>query len=147
AAVGTWYTRILEGLADHLGFSLETPFRDLTEEQQQAVLYGTGDTVLQRRFTNQCGRTQHYDTKYEGVVKNVPRRFKETDSDYVRTEIEKYMAHIPRAARKGKRLRPEALGVLIDNRDVTTVTHLSSVDALEWADHLASDATPLDNRG
>ena len=146
AAVGTWYTRILEGLADYLGFSMDTPVRDLSEDQLQAVLLGTGDTTIRMRFTNQYGRTQAYDTKYEGVVNNLQRRYRETDSDYVRNEIEKYMASIPCPTCKGKRLRPEALGVLVDGNDITSVTDLSIAEALAWADHLASQDTPLSTR-
>ncbi len=145
-AVGTWYTRMLEGVADHLGFSIDDPVRELTEEQLNAVLYGTGETVLALKFTNQYGRTQHYDTKFEGVINNLQRRYKETDSDWVRGEIEKYMASIPCSACKGKRLRPEALAVLIDERTISDVTGLSIVEARAWADHLASPGTPLNAR-
>ncbi len=146
AAVGTWYMRIIEGLADHLGFDINTPVRDLTDDQVSAVLHGTGDTPISVRFTNQYGRTQVYETKYEGVVNNLQRRYRETDSDYVRNEIEKYMASIPCAACKGKRLRPEALAVLVDGRDITTVTDLSIADAITWADHIAGPETPFSSR-
>ncbi len=117
AASGTWYLRSLEGLADDDGLlarnarSANSP----RKSSQRAALRHRRH-VHQLRFTNQYGRTQHYDTKYEGVVNNLERRFKETESDYVRTEIEKYMAPIPCPACRGKRLRPEALGVLIDRR-------------------------------
>jgi excinuclease ABC subunit A len=146
AAVGTWYMRILEGLAEYMGFSVDTPVRDLVEEHLDAVLNGTGDTVIKMRFTNQYGRTQSYETKYEGVLNNLQRRYRETDSDYVRNEIEKYMASIPCGACKGKRLRPEALGVLIDGRDITSVTDLSIAEAHTWALALSGDDTPLSTR-
>ena len=146
AAVGTWYTRILEGVAAHFGFSMDTPVKDLSEDQLQSILYGTGDKVLELRYTNQYGRTQHYDTKYEGVVNNLQRRFRETDSDHVRAEIEKYMAAIPCSGCKGKRLRPEALSVFVDGRDISSVTSLPITDCLAWGDELAGDATPLSSR-
>jgi len=146
AAVGTWYTRQIEAVAVTHGFTLDQPIRDLTEEQLNAILYGTGERVLEMKFTNQYGRTQAYDTKFEGVVNNLQRRYKESDSDWVRTEIEKYMASIPCAACKGLRLRPEALSVLIDGKSIANVTGLSIVDARRWADGLAGPETPLNQR-
>ncbi|MFN0145985.1 MAG: excinuclease ABC subunit UvrA, partial [Dehalococcoidia bacterium] len=146
ASVAGWYMRMLEGAAEHMGFDADTPIRDLSEEQLQAVLFGTGDKVLPLRFTNQYGRTQVYDSKFEGVVTNLERRYKETDSDWVRGEIEKYMASIPCAVCKGKRLRPEALGVKIDGKAVTEVTGLSIKAAREWADQIAGADTPLSTR-
>jgi len=145
-SVAGWYLRMLEGCAEYMGFSSDTPIRELSEEQVHAVLYGTGDRVLPLRFTNQYGRTQVYESKYEGVVNNLDRRYRETDSDYIRTEIEKYMAAIPCAVCKGRRLRPEALSVLIDGRSVAEVTNLSIVRARAWADGLASPETPLSQR-
>jgi excinuclease ABC subunit A len=146
ASVAGWYMRMLEGVAEHMGFSPDTPVRELTEEQVHAIFYGTGDRVLALRFTNQYGRTQVYDSKFEGVVTNLERRYKETDSDWVRGEIEKYMASIPCAVCGGKRLRPEALGVKIDGKSVTDVTGLSISAARAWADNLAGPATPFSQR-
>ncbi len=146
ASVAGWYTRMLEGCAEYMGFSPDTPIKELTEKQVDALLYGTGDKVLPLRFTNQYGRTQVYDSKFEGVVVNLERRYKDTDSDYVRAEIEKYMASIPCAVCKGRRLRPEALGVQIDGKAVTDVTNLSIVKARQWADGLAAEDTPLSTR-
>ncbi|MCC7364508.1 MAG: excinuclease ABC subunit UvrA [Dehalococcoidia bacterium] len=146
AAVAGWYMRMLEGAAEALGFSVAVPVRDLTEPQLDAVLYGTGDRVLQLRFTNQYGRTQVYDSKFEGVVTNLQRRYKETDSDHIRQEIEKYMATIPCAQCKGRRLRPEARSVLIDGKSIAEVTNLSIVKALHWAQHLSGPETPLNQR-
>ena len=145
-AVAGWYMRMLEGAAEALGFSVHQPVRELTEEQLHALLHGTGERVLQLKFTNQYGRTQVYDSKFEGVVTNLQRRYKETDSDYIRQEIEKYMAAIPCAVCRGKRLRPEALGVLIDGKSISEVTNLSIVRALAWADHLAGAESPLNPR-
>ena len=146
AAVGTWYTRQIEAVALAHGFTLDQPIRDLTEAQLNTILYGTGESVLEMKFTNQYGRTQAYDTKFEGVVNNLQRRYKESDSDYVRNEIEKYMASIPCAGCNGRRLRAEALSVLIDSKSIAEVTGLSIVDARRWADHLAGPDTPLNQR-
>ncbi len=145
-SVAGWYMRQLEGVAEALEFSVDQPVRELTPEQLDAVLYGTGDRLLHLRFTNQYGRTQVYDTRFEGVVNNLDRRYKETDSDYIRTDIEKYMAAIPCVVCKGRRLRPEALSVLIDGRSIVEVTNLGISAARTWAETLASPATPLNSR-
>ena len=145
-AVAGWYMRMLEAAAEELGFSVDQPVSELTEEQLNAVLYGTGDRKLRLRFTNQYGRTSVYESKFEGVVTNLQRRYRETDSDYVRQDIERYMATIPCAACKGKRLRPEALSVLIDGQSISEVTSLSIVKALEWVDRLSGPDTPLNAR-
>jgi excinuclease ABC subunit A len=142
-SVATWYLRQLEAVADAFGFTANTPMRELTEEQLNAILFGTGDRTLSLRFTNQYGRTQTYDTKFEGVVRNLERRYKETDSEHVRADIEKYMGAIPCPACKGRRLRPEALSVLIDGKSISEVTGLSIVEARRWADGLAGHETPL----
>ncbi len=145
-SVAGWYMRQLEGAAEATGFSVDQPVRDLSEEQLNAVLYGTGERLLRLHYTNQYGRTQVYDTKFEGVVTNLQRRYRETDSDWVRGEIEKYMASIPCAVCKGQRLRPEALAVRIDGDSIVKVTDLSIADARRWADNLAGPDTPLNER-
>lgn len=145
-SVAGWYMRQLEAVAEDQGFSVNQPVNELTEQQLHAVLYGTGDRLLRLRFTNQYGRTQTYDTKYEGVVKNLQRRYKETDSDYVRTEIEKYMGSVPCPECNGLRLRKEARSVLIDGKPIVEVTNLSITAARQWFDRLAGPDTPLSPR-
>ncbi len=146
-AVSAWYLRLLEAVGRELGFSIHQPVRELTEEQLNAVLYGTGDRLLRLRFTNEYGRTQYYHARWEGVVNNLQRRYRETDSDYVRSEIEKYMASIPCSACQGQRLRPEALSVYIDGRSIIDVTRMSIAEARRWFERLASpETTPLTPR-
>ncbi len=145
-SVAGWYMRQIEAVAEDQGFSSSQPISELSDEQLHAVLYGTGDRLLRLRFTNQYGRTQTYDTKFEGVVKNLQRRYKETDSDYIRTDIEKYMGAIPCPECKGLRLRKEARSVLIDGRPIVEVTNLSITAARQWFDRLAGPDTPLNQR-
>ncbi len=145
-SVAGWYMRQLEAVAEYMGFSVDEPVKNLEQKQLDAVLFGTGEEKLPLRFTNQYGRTQTYDTKFEGVVTNLARRYKETDSDYVRTDIEKYMAAIPCAACKGRRLRAEALSVLIDGKSIVDVTGGGISATKTWADHLAGPETPLNRR-
>jgi excinuclease ABC subunit A len=145
-SVAGWYLRQLEAVAEDQGFSIHTPIAELTNAQLHALLYGTGEKLLRLRFTNQYGRTQVYDTRYEGVIPNLQRRYKETDSDYVRAEIEKYMAAIPCPECKGRRLRPEALSVLVDGQPITAVTAMSIAEARIWFDRLAGPESPLSAR-
>ncbi len=145
-SIAGWYLRQLEALAEDQGFSVHTPISQLTEAQLRALLYGTGDRLLRLRFTNQYGRTQVYDTRYEGVVPNLQRRYKDTDSDYVRAEIEKYMAAIPCPACQGRRLRPEALAVLVDGLPISAASAMSIAEARAWFDRLAGPETPLSPR-
>ena len=142
----TWYRRVLAAVAEVYGFSLETPIRELTDEQLNVILYGAGEEKLSLRFTNQHGRTRRYDARFEGVMNNLQRRHKETDSDYVRSDIERYMGAVPCPDCKGERLRPEALAVLIDERTVVSVTTSSISETLAWFDTLAADDTPLNER-
>ncbi len=145
-SVAGWYMRQLEAIAERFSFSVQQPVRELSADQINAVLYGVGEQRVRLQFTNQYGRTQQYDTKFEGVVNNLDRRYRETDSDYVRADIEKYMASIPCGACGGRRLRPEALSVVIDGQAITDVTSLSIASARAWAERLAAEATPLSRR-
>ncbi len=145
-SVAGWYMRQLEAVAEDQGFSVDQPVGELNEKQLHTLMYGTGEKLLRLRFTNQYGRTQTYDTKFEGVVTNLQRRYKETDSEYIRAEIEKYMGSVPCPECKGRRLRKEALGVLIDGKPIVEVTNLSITKAKAWFDRLAAPDTPLNTR-
>jgi len=144
--VAGWYVRQLETVAADLGFDVHTAVNDLTPSQLDAVLYGTGDRVLHIEFTNQHGHTQTFRTKYEGVVTNLQRRFRETESEHVRADIERYMSASDCPSCAGKRLRKEALGVTIDGASIVEVADLSITAARTWFDHLAADDTPLSER-
>ena len=142
----TWYQRLLEAVAEEYGFGIDTPIRELTEEQLNVLLYGSGEEKLRLRFTNDYGRTRYYDARFEGVINNLQRRHKETDSDYVRSDIERYMGAVPCPGCDGQRLRPEALGVRIDGRTVVEITTSSISETLRWFDALAAPETPLSER-
>ncbi|MHB8574351.1 MAG: excinuclease ABC subunit UvrA [Dehalococcoidia bacterium] len=142
----TWYGKILDAVAAHGGFSPNTPFKDLTPEQLKLVLYGNGGQPVSVKYTNQYGRTHTYETNYEGVIPNLERRYKETDSDWARGEIERFMSATPCPTCKGKRLKPETLGITVDGTNIVDVTHLGIVEALTWADRLAGSSTPLSER-
>ena len=117
----TWLLRILGTVADKHGFDLNTPIKDLTKKQLDIVLYGTGDRSYHvdydsDRFSGELT------TEFEGVIHNLERRYQQTDSDYVRREIENYMRVLVCPACGGKRLKPEMLAVTVNDESISEVT-------------------------
>ncbi|HEX78262.1 MAG TPA: excinuclease ABC subunit UvrA [Dehalococcoidia bacterium] len=140
----SWHYYMLESLAQRLGFSMNQPVKSLTPEQLRIVLYGEeGDLI---RYRNRFGRIREYHSAYEGVIPNLERRYKDTESEYIRSEIERYMASTPCPACGGKRLKPESLAVTIDDKNIIQVTEMTSVRALEWVEFLSSERTVLTPR-
>ena len=145
STVSTWYMRMLEALARKHRFSVHARVRELTEEQLNYVLYGDrGEITIS--YTGSGGHDNRWNTTFEGVIPNLSRRYKETDSDYIRTEIEKYMAENPCPACGGARLKPESLAVTVDECNISAVTRLSIDDALAWVESLQAPTSPLSER-
>jgi len=142
---GTWYFRILEGAAAKHGFRTDVPVRELTKKQLDVVLYGDPNKVTVT-YNSSHGHTNRWETRYEGVVTNLSRRYKETDSDYMRQEFERYMATVPCPTCKGARLKPESRAVKVGDRNITETTALSIIDAQQWFAGLAAQNTPLNAR-
>lgn len=123
----TWYNRLLETVAKKNGFSMNDPVEKLTDEQIQLVLYGTGE----KKYGVKMGKKDNskfkgeYSMSFEGVIPNLERRYMETDSDYIRKKIEKYMQILECPECKGKRLRPEILAVTIEGKSIIDVTDQS----------------------
>ncbi len=136
-----WHAAILEALAKAYNFSLNTPWQSLTEEQRQKVLYGTPEQ-LTIRYTPQHGRTRTYTVNFEGVITSLDRRYKQTDSEGVREEIEGYMSARICPECLGARLKPEALGVTVGGRNIVQVTRLSIVMAQRFFQELENRASP-----
>jgi excinuclease ABC subunit A len=141
-----WFGRVVAAVGEAHGFSHESLYRDLTDEQQQVLLYGTNGQHVKVTYTNQYGRRHTYDTRYEGLIPNLERRYRETDSDWTRSEIERFMTPRPCPACNGKRLKPEALAVTIAERTIAEVTSLSIVEAQGFTAMLAAVDTPLSPR-
>jgi excinuclease ABC subunit A len=130
-----WYTSQLEAVAARHGFSLSTPVRNLSKEHLKAVLYGDS-TPVDVQWRDRKGRHRHWLTTFEGVINNLERRHRETESEMVRQDIERYMAAIPCQACGGKRLKPEALAVTVAGKNIMEITGSPVVNGLAWADAL-----------
>ena len=139
-----YYTQTLSALGKHYKFTLDTKWKDLPKKTQDAILYGSGDTEL--RFSYDDGM-RAYDTKraFEGVITNLERRYKETDSDWAREEIARYFTDVPCDACKGYRLKPEALCVKIDGKHIGEVSEMSVKGAAAWFTELPQRLTPKQN--
>ena len=126
-----YYQQTLEALAKHFKFRLDTRFESLPQQARDVILYGSGEEAV--RFTYDDG-LRSYDVlkPFEGVVKNLERRYHETESEWAREDIARYMTASPCSACKGARLRPEALAVKIDGCNISELTELSVRAAREW---------------
>lgn len=120
-----------EGIAEHYGFTMDTPFKQIPEEGKQAILYGTGDKALTFHRSAEWGGGI-YKAAFEGVVHNLERRYKETSSDFARAEIEACMTECPCPDCKGARLKPEALNVTVGNKNIKELCDLPVSDALAF---------------
>ena len=132
-----WYFNQLKAVAREYGFSLDQPWNTLTEEQKQVVLYGTGERELKFTYERAGGRVQaEFWGKFEGVIPNLERRYKQTDSNYIRQWIEGFMNVRPCPACNGARLRPEVLSVFIQGKNIHDVTRMSIGQAQRFFDTL-----------
>jgi excinuclease ABC subunit A len=133
-----YFLRLLQGVADALGFELDTPWQDLPVRAQKAILHGTADQV-HVSYKNRYGRQRSYYASYEGVVPWIERRHAETDSDYSREKYEGYMREVPCPTCQGSRLKPEILAVTVSGRSIAEVSALSIGDASTWLGQLVLD--------
>ena len=126
-----YYTQTLSALGKHYKFTLDAKWKDLPKKTQDAILYGSGDTEI--RFSYDDGM-RAYETKrpFEGVITNLDRRYKETDSDWAREEIARYFTDVPCEACHGYRLKPEALCVKIAEKHIGEISDLSVKAAALW---------------
>ncbi len=130
--VDNWYMKKLQAVADEYEFSLHVPTGELSPEQLKLIMYGTG----KQTFRVGLGAGRSFETTYEGVVPNLERRHRETDSDFIRRDIERFMQEKPCHACQGKRLKPEVLAITIGAESIMDVCSLSIDDALDWFNQL-----------
>ncbi len=122
-------------LAKKYGFSLDTPIGELSEKVKDVLLYGTNGEKLDLHYERSYG-TANFKAAFEGVINNLNRRYNETSSEYIKTEIEKLMTIKPCSACHGKRLKPEILAVTIGGMNIDDVTHLSVAEARDFFNNL-----------
>src|ERR687883_418148 len=128
----SYYRSLLESVARYYGFSMHTPIRELKPEHIQKILYGSGSERFVLTYQSKSGRSREYRAHYEGIIPNIERRFKETDSEFIREDLQKYMAPRPCPTCKGARLKPEVLAVTIAGRSIDEVVSYSVLHAREF---------------
>jgi excinuclease ABC subunit A len=128
----TWFSRVILTVAEQYGIDPRAPLKRMSSKQRDILLHGTGETLYQVVGTNRFGDTTTIEEKYTGIIAELKRRYIESESDFVRTEIEKYMREEVCAACGGKRLKKESLTVTIDQFSIADVTELSITDCLGW---------------
>ena len=125
--VDAWYMKKMQAVAEANGFSLQVPTGELSQKQLDMILYGTGNQT----YSISLGTGRSFDTTYEGVIPNLERRHKETDSDFIRRDIERFMQERPCMACKGRRLRPEVLAITVKDLSIMDICELSIDDAID----------------
>ncbi|MFZ4816352.1 MAG: excinuclease ABC subunit UvrA [Phototrophicaceae bacterium] len=143
---GSWNRSILDTISAHYSVPLDKPWRELTQEQRNVILYGTGEDKIEIRYENRYGNRRQYETTYEGILNNLMRRYRETTSDFMREKIEAYMSQVPCNTCHGKRLRPEALAVTVDAIDIATLTDRPVNTLLAWSQQLHRTDGGLNDR-
>jgi excinuclease ABC subunit A len=136
----SWRLKILESITKAHGWSFTAPVRDLPKEAIDYLLYASKDEKVLVRYKHERGENT-YKATFEGVVTNLERRYRETDSEYIKTELEKYMVTRPCPVCKGRRLKPEILAVTVDGRNIWEVSVMSITEALAWVAGLPKKLT------
>ena len=133
----SYYEQMTQAIAERYEVDVDAPWEELTEDQQNLFLYGTNGDKLYVSYRNRMGRKRSYMTTFEGIIPNLERRYRETDSDWSREKIEEYMSVRPCPECKGARLRPESRAVKVGGIPIHEYTAMSARRALEWVEALA----------
>ena len=131
-----YYPSLLKAVCDHYKIPMDVPVKELSKEHINKILKGSGEDKIEFTYTNDYGRTNSQMIEFEGVLRNIERRFKETTSDYVREQMEKYMAEQPCPSCKGYRLKPETLAVKIAGNHIAEITNYSIQEAQRFFNDL-----------
>jgi len=143
----SWYSRIMMAVAKEYGFSVNTPIKDLPKKFLDVILYGTGDRKVKvaGEFATREGEYE-MQTTFEGVIHNLERRYKDTDSDFMRSEIEQYMRVRKCPTCKGLRLKAEFLAVTIDDKSIVELANYTIDDSVEFIDSLPKKLSAKDEK-
>ena len=127
-----WYFQMLTSVADHYGFAVDTPFNQLSKKIQKIILYGSGKEVIEFSYVNDRGNTYTRSWPFEGILPNMERRFRETESSMVREELSKFMSSQPCPECDGTRLRKDARHVLIEGANLPNITEMTVARAADY---------------
>jgi excinuclease ABC subunit A len=140
-STSNYYEQVTEAIAERYGVDLEAPWDELGEEHQDLFLYGTNGEPIQVTYRNRYGRRRSYATRFEGIVRNLQRRYRETDSEWTREKIEEFMSLRACPVCGGARLRAESRAVLVGGTRIEDFCALSARRALEWLDEVELSET------
>jgi excinuclease ABC subunit A len=143
---GGYYWQSLEAAARSYKIDLDKPISELTKEQIDIVLYGTGDRQVTMTYKNSNGNEFKFSRAFEGVITNLERRYRETNSEYIREKISEFMSDRPCPSCGGKRLNPSALAVTVDDVNIITVTSWPILKTFEWIKSIGSKNSPLTSK-
>ena len=146
AATESWFSKILDAVAEHYGFRTDVPVRDLDDEARRILLYGNRGQRVDVKYRARNGNVHTFKTTFEGVIPNLTRRHRETGSDAMRAEFERYMTNKPCPTCDGMRLKPESLSVTVGGKNIIETTRRSVTDALAWYDGLPALLTDRENQ-
>jgi excinuclease ABC subunit A len=140
-SASNYYQQMTQAIADKWEVDMDTPWEDLPEDVRGCFLYGTNGDRIYITYRNRYGRKRSYMTTFEGIVPNLERRYRETDSDWSREKIEEYMTLRPCPECKGARLRPESLAVKVGGLGIHEFTRMSAHRAIDWLGRLELSET------
>lgn len=127
-----YYPQLLQSVCNHYGVDMDMPVKDIPKDLFDKVLYGSGEEKVYFRYVNEFGQAKENEILFEGVIPNIERRYRETSSDYVREQMEKYMAEQACPKCKGGRLKPESLAVFVGDKTIADVTKYSVQEVQEF---------------
>ena len=143
---GGYYWQMLEAVADHYKIDLDVPVNQIPDDKLKLILYGTGKQEVTMNMVGRNDRKTTFETSFEGIIPNLERRFRETSSEYIRSKISEYMSDRPCPTCKGTRLRPEALAVTVDDKNIVEVTTWPVITTLNWIKQLMDEDCCLTTR-
>jgi excinuclease ABC subunit A len=137
----SYYESVIQAIGDRYEIDLDRPWDELSESEQSLFLFGTGEDKIYVQYRNRMGRRRSYMTRFEGIVTNLERRYRETDSSQQRERIEEYMSFRPCPECKGARLKPEVLAVTVGDKAIHEFTRMSVTRSLEFLGRLELSET------
>ncbi len=146
ASASEYYDQLIQAISERYRIDLDTPWEDLPETSRDFFLHGTNGDRVQVSYRNRFGRRRSYATTFEGIIPNLERRYRDTDSEFTREKIEEYMTLRPCPECKGARLRPESRAVLVGRTPIHEFTGLSARRALQWVSSLEDSMSDHDRR-